>query len=223
MVELWLVFCQSMQLAHITKYLEDRLKGNMPGGSAHRLMQPKLENGAPIRINHKVSPKKGGVLILFYEESGNVRFPLIQRPEYEGIHSGQIALPGGGKEDEDIDLTHTALREAEEEIGVDQNRVQVIGALTQFFVAASNYDILPVIGYYDGVPDFTPDSREVSSIITPRAIDLLDEKKRRIKDITVRNGFTLSSPYFDLEDKVVWGATAMMLSELVTIFDEFNF
>ncbi len=211
-----------MDLASLVGFLDGRLKAGMPGDMAHKLMQPKLENGAPVQIRHATEPRKGGVLVVFYEEQGIVRFPLIQRPEYEGIHSGQIALPGGGMEAEDSDLVQTALREAEEEIGVVRSQVSIIGTLTEFFVAASNYNILPVIGYCHEKPRFIPDSREVSEIIHPRAIDLLDENKKGVKDITVRNGFRLSSPYYDLENKVVWGATAMMLSELVTILKEFD-
>lgn len=211
-----------MKLSELTTFLATRLNEGMPGQSAHNLMKPHLEDGSPIRIKHDKPPREGGVLILFYEEDGLVRFPLIQRPEYEGIHSGQIAFPGGKKENTDKDLFETALRETEEEIGVPQDKITVMGSLSKFYVAASNFDILPVIGVLNERPVFVPEEREVSAIITPHATDLLDDHKILTKDIVVRNGFKLTSPYFDLEDKVVWGATAMMLSELRAVLKEFQ-
>ncbi len=211
-----------MKLDPLAQFFEKRLKQEMPGAQAHNLMLPKLKNGTGIRFKHEGQAREGGVLILFYEEDGIVRFPLIERPEYNGIHSGQIALPGGGKEASDDDLIQTALREAEEEIGINKSDVRVLGSLSQFFVGASNYDILPVIGIANQVPDFIPDRREVKEIITPAAKDLLDLEKRKTRDIDVRDGYILSSPYFDLQQKMVWGATAMMLSELVVILNEFN-
>ncbi|MEP1094137.1 MAG: CoA pyrophosphatase [Cyclobacteriaceae bacterium] len=211
-----------MKLESLTLFFEERLKREMPGESAHSLMQPKLKNGSNIRFNHPAKAREGGVLILLYEENGIVKFPLIERQDYDGIHSGQISLPGGKKEETDVDLVQTALREAEEEIGISRSKVHVLGSLTQFFVGASNYDILPVIGMLSTAPEFLPDQREVKEIVTPPVADLLDMERRRTKDIDVRNGYMLSSPYFDLENKMVWGATAMMLSELVSILSEFN-
>ncbi|MEP5611977.1 MAG: CoA pyrophosphatase [Cyclobacteriaceae bacterium] len=211
-----------MKLESLSLFFEERLKKKMPGESAYSLMQPKLQNGSNIRFNHSVKPKEGGVLILLYEEDGVVKFPLIERQDYDGIHSGQISLPGGKKEDEDLDLVQTALRETEEEIGINRSEVRVLGSLTQFFVGASNFDILPVIGVLQTSPKFEPDSREVKEIVTPSVLDLLNIEKRRTTDINVRNGYMLSSPYFDLENKMVWGATAMMLSELVPVLNEFN-
>ncbi|MEO1254034.1 MAG: coenzyme A pyrophosphatase, partial [Bacteroidota bacterium] len=75
-------------------------------------MKPRMVNGAPLQLKHNTSPKKGAVLILLYEEAGQIHFPLIQRPEYEGIHSGQMALPGGRYEEIDGDQYVTALRES---------------------------------------------------------------------------------------------------------------
>lgn len=211
-----------MKLEPLKQFFQRRLTMEMPGESAHRLMQPILKNGSNVRFKHTDTPREGGVLILFYESQGIVRFPLIERPEYDGVHSGQIALPGGKQEDTDNDLIETALREAEEEIGVEMRTVEVLGSLSKFYVGASNYNILPVIGVAKESPRFIPDPREVNDIITPSALDLLDDRKRGSRDITVQNGFTLTSPFFDLENKMVWGATAMMLSELVAILSEFN-
>lgn len=211
-----------MNFDELTNFLEKRLQLSMPGAPAHDLMKPKLANGAPIRMKHATPAKEGGVLILIYENNGIAHFPLIQRPNYEGIHSGQIALPGGKMEESDVDLTYTALRETREEIGVEENEIEVIGSLSKFFVSASNYNVLPVIGKTHSIPSFIPDPHEVAGIITPPVHHLVDPTKRLEKEMVVRNGVKLVSPYFNLEQQTVWGATAMMLSELVVILEEFQ-
>lgn len=211
-----------MNFDELIIFLEKRLKDQMPGTPAHELMKPKMVNGAPLNIKQKEPAREGGVLILLYEQEGKVRFPLIQRPTYEGIHSGQMALPGGRYEPTDDGLITTALRETREEIGVSEDDVEVVGHLSKFFVAASNYNVLPVIGKTSAIPQFSPDPREVADIVTPPVEHLIDPARLKEKDIKVSSGFKLFCPYFDLEERTVWGATAMMLSELVVILNEFK-
>ncbi len=209
-----------MNFDELTGFLEKRLQKPMPGTVAHNRMKPKMANGAPLKLKHATPPRKGGVLILLFEQNGIAHFPLIQRPNYEGIHSGQMALPGGRFEKSDADQYQTALRETEEEIGVDMKTVEIIGNLSEFFVAASNYMVLPVIGKVDYKPEFVPEPREVYDIITPSISHLIDQERLKEKEIVVRDRYRLKSPYFDLEGRTVWGATAMMLSELVEILKE---
>lgn len=210
-----------MNFDELIIFLEKRLQSGLPGSEAHERMVPKMTNGARVSMKHSTPPREGGVLILLYEEDGKVRFPLIQRPDYEGIHSGQMALPGGRKEQQDDGLITTALRETREEIGVEEKHIDVVGSLSTFFVGASNYNVLPVIGKTSTPPSFIPDPREVAEIITPSVEHLIDPSRLKKKDIVVRNGVRLDCPYFDLEERTVWGATAMMLSELVVILQEF--
>jgi len=210
-----------MNFDELTHFLENRLKGYKPGESAHNLMKPRLANGAPINIKHQTPPRDGAVLILVNSLEGVAHFPLIQRPNYEGVHSGQIALPGGKKEVVDADLFETALRETEEEIGVDRGEIEVIGSLSSFYVAASNFQVLPVVGKIKSAPTFVLDNREVEEVINPQIADLVDGSKKKRKDLIVRGGVKLNSPYFDLQGKVVWGATAMMLSEFEAILQDY--
>ncbi|MEM0938942.1 MAG: CoA pyrophosphatase [Bacteroidota bacterium] len=211
-----------MNFNALIDFLEKRLQLPMPGHVAHDLMKPKLANGAPIQIKHSRLPRDSAVMILLYQRNGKIHFPLIQRPKYEGVHSGQIALPGGSMEGNDRDLFETALRETKEEIGVEKNKVEIIGNLSSFYVMASNFNVLPVIGYVNYIPNFVPDSREVEEIIYPSIVDLIDVKNRKEKKVTAKGGIKLLSPYFDLSGRTVWGATAMMLSELVVILEEFS-
>lgn len=201
--------------------MSERLNKDLPGDSVRNIMRPSLLSGKSIQITHNEKPRKGGVLILLFNYGGNAYFPLIQRPVYEGVHSGQIALPGGRFETSDKDLVETALRETEEEIGISRDVIQVVGTLTECYVAASNYDILPVVGIIKGKPTFIPDPKEVKGIITPSLLQLVDRENQKETVMTVSNGLRLKSPYFHLENQVVWGATAMMLSELVAVLQEY--
>ena len=99
-----------MNFDELINFLEKRLKEPIPGTDAHNRMKPKLANGAPIEFHHPATPREGAVLILINRIGGEAHFPLIQRPNYEGVHSGQIALPGGEKEATDKSLVDTAIR-----------------------------------------------------------------------------------------------------------------
>lgn len=156
-------------------------------------------------------------MILLYEENGVIRFPLIQRSEYRGVHSGQIALPGGKAEDSDEDLIETAVREAHEELGIDPQKIDIVGSLTSFFVAASNFQVLPVVAYAKEFPQFVPDEREVAGVVIADLSAMIDPHTVKEKKITPAEGITFDAPYYDLNGQVVWGATAMMLSEFVTL------
>lgn len=206
-----------MNVNELIGLLEKELHETLPGEKAHKEMHARLPNGGYIKINHQDPPRKSGVMILLYEKDGLPCFPLIQRPSYPGVHSGQMAFPGGKYEDEDENLVQTALRETQEEIGITSDKIQVIGLLSEMHVVASNYDILPVIGCMSDNPNFIPDPKEVEELITPTVAQLLSPEKRKEKEINVRTGVNLIAPYFDLENKVVWGATAMILNELKSI------
>ncbi len=203
-----------------TEKLKNRLEQSLPGDKSHRIMMPSLINGERIRFNNSKKPRDGAVLILFYEKDGQLRFPLIQRPQYNGPHGGQISLPGGKWEEGDEDLFRTALREAEEEIGIHANRTSVLGSLSSYSVAASNHQVLPVIGYYPEIPKYIPDEIEVDEVVDVALDELINEGNLKRTEIVVGNNVRLDSPYFDLGNKIVWGATAGMLSELKHIILE---
>lgn len=211
-----------MNFDELINFLEKRLKEPIPGLDAHDKMKPKLANGDPINFRHPNPPKESGVLILINNVNNKAHFPLIQRPNYAGVHSGQIALPGGKKESTDKNLFATALRETEEEIGVAKSSIHIIGSLSTFYVAVSNFMVLPVIGMIDQAPKFLPDNREVVEIINPKVSDLVNGSNKKEKELTARGGVKLLSPYFELENKTVWGATAMILSEFEAILNDFE-
>ena len=165
-----------------------------------------------LTFNHKLPPKPGSVIILLYHEEGEIKFPLTKRATYKGTHSGQISFPGGKAEAGETDI-ETALRECEEEIGIKQSEMKVIGKLSDFFVIPSNFIVTPVVAYVDTKPVYKPDSIEVATIIEGSLSLLLDNLAVKEKEILVANEFKMQAPHFEIEGEIVWGATAMMLNE----------
>lgn len=202
--------------------LKRELENPLPGKPAQMMMSPRHRNDRDIEISNQANPKLGSVLIMLYEEDGEIKFPLIQRPQYEGVHSGQISLPGG-KMEEGESLIQTALREANEEIGVETDGLEIVGLLSPFFVWVSNFKVQPVLSAFYKKPAFNPDMYEAEEVIEVNLSDLMDEKNVKSKDIHTVLGYKIHSPYFDIMGKVVWGATAMMLSEFVEIVKKTGF
>lgn len=204
------------------KLLERRIHEPLPGEAAHRLMASTSHRHRFITQPNSQT-RQSAVLILFYPDEDVVKFPLILRPVYDGVHSGQIGLPGGRIEQQDKSLYETALRETYEEIGTHPSEVRVIGHLSDLFVFASNHMVHPVIGYCETKPTFNIDPREVAQLIEVPLPTLLDKNSRGITNMVVGGNIEISAPYFGIDNHIVWGATAMILSELVTIIEELDF
>ncbi len=209
-----------MDFDALLDFLDNRLRRPLPGLKANERMMPRTLEGKRLRMRHDAPPRDSAVMILLMPGRDEVCFPLIQRPNYPGVHSGQMALPGGRKESEDPDLIFTALRETEEEIGVKASDIKILGTLSSFFIAASNYQVLPTVAYLDQNPTFIPEKKEVAEVVTARVSHLVDDRYVKEKEIPVGGNVKLWSPYFELERKVVWGATAMMLNEFRVLLKE---
>lgn len=159
---------------------------------------------------------EAGVLILLYPSGEKVCTIFIQRPDYDGVHGGQISFPGGKKEKADVDLKSTAIREAAEETGINSVEVEIIGSLTPLFIPVSNIVVTPVVGWMDSKPAFKPDPVEVQFIIEAELMSFLDYSIIKTRPWEVRDE-VINIKYFDYHGHVIWGATAMILHELLTI------
>jgi len=160
--------------------------------------------------------REAAVLILLYPEKNSVYTLFMQRHNYDGIHGGQISFPGGKKEPSDEDLIQTALREAQEETGIDPAGISVIGTLTPLFIPVSNMNVTPVVGWAREKPAFNHQSEEVDFLFDADLKILLDPLIIKTKPFDIR-GESLEIRYFDYEGNVIWGATAMMLNELLAV------
>ncbi|RLD23978.1 MAG: coenzyme A pyrophosphatase [Bacteroidetes bacterium] len=205
----------------LISFLKKALTTELPGQDAQAIMMPTLSDRSRFSLEAKKGARPGGVMILFYLKDEEIYFPLIQRPDYDGVHAKQMSFPGGKKDDEDESLIITAIRETNEEIGVESGKIEVIGSLSELYIIASNFNVLPTIGIFGGLPDFLADEHEVDEVVEVKLTDLMDDAKQKEKPMTILQGITINAPYFDLNDKVVWGATAMILSELKQILQPF--
>jgi 8-oxo-dGTP pyrophosphatase MutT (NUDIX family) len=172
------------------------------------------------RLKIPENPKRSAVLILLYASGKTIKFPLIVRPVYNGVHSGQVALPGGKHEESDKNLQVTAIRETEEETGILKKNVKIIGKLSELYIPPSNYLVTPFVGIHTVKPEFIPQESEVARIVETDVEKIMDEKNIFEKKMKLSSGVSVLTPYFDLNGLTVWGATAMILSEFKTVLYE---
>ena len=199
-------------------WLEQRLTKPLPGLDAQIKMVPPAS--LKLRFKPIENPVKSSVLMLLYPQNGDLHTVFIKRPEYNGPHSGQISLPGGKMEPEDPDLKMTALREAEEEIGIIQNDVRILGKLTEVQIPVSGFVVEPYIGFISYRPNFVPEIKEVSRIIETD-INFFTKNDNTGIFVFRRDEFKINAPYFKLKGEKLWGATAMMMSEFREILQEY--
>ncbi|MCX6249063.1 MAG: CoA pyrophosphatase [Bacteroidetes bacterium] len=164
---------------------------------------------------------KSSVLILLYpgRETFQPNFAVTLRPTYNGVHSGQISLPGGRYETPDETLMQTAIRETYEEIGVDPAQINILGRLTELYIPPSNYLVQPFIGFTSGSPAFVPQVNEVEKIFEIPVSELLDDNNLVTQEISA-GGTQFTVPCFLIEGTTIWGATAMILSEFREIVQQ---
>jgi 8-oxo-dGTP pyrophosphatase MutT (NUDIX family) len=158
------------------------------------------------------------VLLLLYPKNKIWHVALIERIINENdVHSGQLSFPGGRFDENDYSYQDCALREAEEEIGVPASSIGIIGELTSLYVPVSNFLIFPFVGFMSDYDDFNIQKSEVSKLYEVPLKHIIDQKTKKKGDIKVRNRTLTNVPYYDIEGKKLWGATAMIMSEFEQI------
>ena len=204
----------------IIEQLKIRFQKPLPGEKAQFLMAPLSRQRITTIHSENYHPRKSAVLILLFPVKDTIHTLFIQRPVYDGVHSGQVAFPGGKFEETDIDLKQTALRETFEEVGVLPHTVEIIGKLTDLYIPPSNFLVTPFIGVINKQPDFIIDAREVQNIILVDLFNLNNTKIKSEKIITNNNANQIKTPCYEIAGLTIWGATAMMISELNIIVEE---
>jgi len=191
---------------------------HLPGLDAQLRMAPVHRQDEIRKMQSAGTPIKSGILFLIYPlnnwEAGTI---LIQRPFYDGVHGGQISFPGGGYEKGDQTLMQTALREAQEEVSVTPDAVEVLGKLTDLYIPPSNHLVSPYVAVTTSRPDFKPDPKEVDSIIELPLSLFFNPEVLQTTPISLSDGRTLMCPCYLTNGLVIWGATAMMISEFVEL------
>jgi 8-oxo-dGTP pyrophosphatase MutT (NUDIX family) len=193
---------------------------HLPGLEAHLRMAHAIRKvELPL---HKPS-REAAVLILLYEKAAEgFHVLLIKRTSRfpEDKHAGQIAFPGGGKESSDPDIMFTALREAQEETGIDLTQIDVLGSLTPLYIPVSKYLVHPFVGYSRVHPEFIKQDLEIEEVLEIPLAEFRSRSTRQTTQIALSKEIILNHvPCFLIEGKIIWGATAMIMNELLEILE----
>jgi 8-oxo-dGTP pyrophosphatase MutT (NUDIX family) len=203
-----------MQFSRFLSILSELEAHSLPGPESHHKMIPKVRIIPSQEEIEQANPAQAAVLALFFpDRNEETHFLLTLRANYPGAHSAQISFPGGKYEPMDGSLERTALRETEEETGVPSEKITIHRALSETYIPPSNFLVRPYLGLVMKRPLFKP-NHEVEQIIQVRLSDLLSETALGSKNLTTSYMKNVDVPCFHLNQHVVWGATAMMLSEI---------
>ena len=191
---------------------------SLPGEKAHAPLMPVNRPYTSESLQNIDDFRKSAVAIVLYPGENFVSSILIQRSSYEGVHSAQVSFPGGKMEPSDSNLVFTACRECAEEISLPLQESHLIGALSQVFIPVSNFLVQPYLFFVEELPQLIAEEREVAEIIHFDISILKQEDILQKGDVRIGESLRRKDvPYFLIEDYKVWGATAMMLSELKEI------
>lgn len=188
---------------------------NLPGESAHLKMAPAHRQSLNNALKSNIEIRESAVAVVLYKDGNQIECLLTQRPEYDGKHGGQVSFPGGKRELLDLNLEETARRECWEEIGIPIEKGILIGELTEVYIPVSQFLVKPYIYFHEVLPELIADQREVAEILNFPLFDLKKEELISTMQIQLPDGTVYKDiPYFDLANKKVWGATALILSEI---------
>lgn len=204
-----------MDFSDFLKYVPKIKQEKLLAEQAHLKMVP-IERILEVEKYTTASnnPRKAAVMMLIYPKDNKSHLALIVRNTYPGVHSAQIAFPGGKVEIEDVSLSHTALRETHEEIGIHPEKIDVIKTFTEVFIPPSNFIVAPFLGISYSELEFTEQVEEIAGIIEFPLLDFMNEKTIVIRRMDTSYGKNIEVPTFKINNHYVWGATAMMMSEL---------
>ena len=201
----------------IIQQIKNNLKQPLPGLSAQLLMSPSIR-GELLKENESVGYRQSAVLIALFPENDKLSTLLIKRATYDGVHSGQVGFPGGKYEEIDGSLIKTALREANEEVGILPNTVEILGTLTPLHIPVSNMLVLPVVGLLNEKPEFHLNQQEIEYTLTVPICHLKNPKNHFQKRIAIKDRVIIA-PYIKVDCEDVWGATAMIIAEFIELYN----
>ena len=196
-------------------------KVSLPATESHLKMSP-LERRLQL-LNHDYKlevARDAAVMMLIYPNQNTAMIALIVRNSYKGVHSSQVAFPGG-KVEKDESILEAALRETQEEIGVEPTEINIVRAFSNVFIPPSNFNVFPFLGYCCSEPKFVPDPREVSAMALFSLNDILNDTSLTMQKVVASYSTDIVVPAFKVDNTIIWGATAMMLQELKDVLKSF--
>ena len=197
--------------------LIENLSHKLPGQDAQQKMAPTFRNGTKLSTQTNETTRESAVLICIYPDNKTANTILIKRTTYDGPHSGQVSFPGGKREPFDKSIEETALREAQEEIGVDISTVTIIGTLSPLYIPVSNHIVTPIVAVMPKPKNISPNLQEVEYTISVDLQQFKQKDRVSVKTINIENNPT-SAPFYSIDQEVIWGATAMIISELTELY-----
>lgn len=159
------------------------------------------------------SVREAGVLLALVKEGQDWHVVLMKRTDYPGVHGGQISIPGGERESTDATLMQTALREFEEEMGVRVEEEQVFGRLSERYIPPSKFSVQPFLAYLPEMPEWNVDESEVAAVLIVPVNHLIHPDAMKLTKIEIQSGVQVELPAYHWNGHVIWGATAIMLTE----------
>lgn len=205
-------------VAFINK-LKHRLSGELPGEGEQYRMAPEARPRFRDSLSDAGQIRQSAVLLYLFPLPGEWGVVLMKRTAYDGPHSGQVGIPGGRLEPGE-DHRQAALREFAEETGVDVDRRQLLGRLSELYIPTSSFLVTPFVAYADEPPSFDPDPVEVAELIALPLSLLRDDAAVKWSSVSLSSGTRVRAPYYDVEGHRVWGATAMILSEFKAVLHD---
>lgn len=193
-----------------------KLSTDLPGFEAQKQLMPPGRIDLTLEEIEAKKPLRAGVLVHIYQGRDDLQLLLMMRAPFESLHSGQISFPGGIKEEADADLLQTAVREAQEEVGLDPGTYEIVGRLSPLYIPPSNAYVEPAISFGDLPPRLRLEAHEVTLTFTVPMEELLSGQLEGQALVDTAQG-SLNVPAYIYEGRVIWGATAMMIAELVAL------
>lgn len=199
----------------LVNVIADQLQLDLPGQHYQNLMSPVVDHDKYriVPADHKVACV---MALIHKDQKDKIQLTYIQRASShpEDKHAGQIGFPGGKFEEEDRSLLACALREVEEEIGIPATSISVLGELTPLYVFASNFLVYPFVGYLEGTPEYIPQVEEVAEVLELPLLSLMGHEIKTEHSVRLAEGMYKDVVGYDVKGHFLWGATAMITSEL---------
>lgn len=204
-----------MDFQTFLQHIDSIKKAQLLGKAAHELMMPPERRGLMRNIDFELlQPKQAAVMMLVYPKNDLAHLVLIQRNAYPGVHSSQIAFPGGKIDPADTDFAAAAFRETFEEVGILPAQIELVRSFSEVYIPPSNFMVYPFLGISVQELSFTADPAEVAGIIELPLSEFLNDENVVLQNMDTSYSKSIDVPSFKLQGYFVWGATAMMLSEL---------
>jgi 8-oxo-dGTP pyrophosphatase MutT (NUDIX family) len=207
-----------MQFQYLINAFKQKETLHLPGEEAHGRMMPKHRLPASEFLKTAVNYHIGCVMaLLFPDDEGMARLILIERTGGNNLHASQIGFPGGKKEESDVDYLSASMRETEEEVGISKEKIKLLTPLSSLYIPPSNFMVFPFLGFITDQPTFKISEHEVERVITPQLSQFLSEEHDQHGEFESSRGYKVNAPYFAIDDVKIWGATAMILSEIAAL------